>query len=195
MRLGHDLVRNFEALPPDEAAVEIATHIRKFREPRMRQELLARIRWGDVTCTRCSCVRRRTSSTATSTTPRSRNPQEAEMGKKGKRKASGTGKGGGGAGRYLSPGVYLEEVGSGARPIEGVGTSTAAFIGFPEGRPRSTPDAAPRAHGRGARRPRGRRRPGRSRLAPGATLTRGVTRTGHRIGVDNLQPFGCMLVE
>ena len=31
------------------AAVEIATHIRKFWEPRMRQELLARIRWGDVT--------------------------------------------------------------------------------------------------------------------------------------------------
>ena len=48
VRLGHDLVRNFEALPPDEAAVEIATHIRKFWEPRMRQELLARIRWGDT---------------------------------------------------------------------------------------------------------------------------------------------------
>ena len=47
VRLGHDLVRNFEALPPDQAAVEIATHIRKFWEPRMRQELLARIRWGD----------------------------------------------------------------------------------------------------------------------------------------------------
>lgn len=30
---------------------------------------------------------------------------------------------------YLTPGVYVEEVGSGARPIEGVGTSTAAFIG------------------------------------------------------------------
>jgi len=49
VRLGHDLVRNFEALPPDKAAVEIATHIRKFWEPRMRQELLARVRWGDVT--------------------------------------------------------------------------------------------------------------------------------------------------
>jgi formate dehydrogenase subunit delta len=49
VRLGHDLVRNFEALPPDQAAVEIATHIRKFWEPRMRQELLARIRWGDTT--------------------------------------------------------------------------------------------------------------------------------------------------
>ncbi len=48
VRLGHDLVRNFEALPPEQAATEIATHIRKFWEPRMRQELLARIRWGDT---------------------------------------------------------------------------------------------------------------------------------------------------
>ena len=31
---------------------------------------------------------------------------------------------------YRSPGVYLEEVSSGARPLEGVGTSTAAFVGF-----------------------------------------------------------------
>src|SRR6266536_4338340 len=29
----------------------------------------------------------------------------------------------------LHPGVYVEEVASGVRPIEGVGTSTAAFIG------------------------------------------------------------------
>ncbi len=49
VRLGHDLVRNFEALPPDKAAVEIATHMRKFWEPRMRHELLARVRWGDTT--------------------------------------------------------------------------------------------------------------------------------------------------
>jgi formate dehydrogenase subunit delta len=49
VRLGHDLVRNFEALPAEAAAVEIATHIRKFWEPRMRHELLARIRWGDST--------------------------------------------------------------------------------------------------------------------------------------------------
>ena len=48
VRLGHDLVRNFEALPPEKAAVEIATHIRKFWEPRMRHELLAHIRWGDT---------------------------------------------------------------------------------------------------------------------------------------------------
>ncbi|HUQ61683.1 phage tail sheath family protein [Lentzea sp.] len=31
---------------------------------------------------------------------------------------------------YLSPGVYVEEVEAGARPIEGVGTSVAAFVGF-----------------------------------------------------------------
>jgi phage tail sheath protein FI len=31
---------------------------------------------------------------------------------------------------YLSPGVYVEEVDSGSRPIEGVGTAVAAFIGF-----------------------------------------------------------------
>ena len=30
---------------------------------------------------------------------------------------------------YLAPGVYVEEVPSGARPIEAVGTSTAAFVG------------------------------------------------------------------
>ena len=35
---------------------------------------------------------------------------------------------------YLSPGVYVEEVASGSRPIEGVGTAVGAFVGFaPEG--------------------------------------------------------------
>jgi phage tail sheath protein FI len=33
---------------------------------------------------------------------------------------------------YLSPGVYVEEVQGGARPIEGVGTAVAAFVGFAE---------------------------------------------------------------
>ena len=50
------------------------------------------------------------------------------MGKKGKRKGR-KGKGGGG---YLSPGVYVEEVPSGSRPLEGVGTAIAAFVGFAE---------------------------------------------------------------
>lgn len=31
---------------------------------------------------------------------------------------------------YLHPGVYVEEIPSGARPIEGVSTSTAAFVGY-----------------------------------------------------------------
>ena len=36
---------------------------------------------------------------------------------------------------YLTPGIYLEEVPGGPRPIEAVGTSTAAFIGVaPQGR-------------------------------------------------------------
>src|SRR6202034_3222396 len=34
--------------------------------------------------------------------------------------------------QYLSPGVYVEEVDSGARPIEGVGTAVAAFVGLAE---------------------------------------------------------------
>ena len=33
---------------------------------------------------------------------------------------------------YLSPGVYVEEVDTGPKPIEGVGTATAVFIGFTE---------------------------------------------------------------
>jgi phage tail sheath protein FI len=36
---------------------------------------------------------------------------------------------------YLSPGVYVEEVESGSRPIEGVGTSIAAFVGLAPGGP------------------------------------------------------------
>lgn len=32
--------------------------------------------------------------------------------------------------QYLSPGVYVEEVESGSRPIEGVGTAVAAFVGL-----------------------------------------------------------------
>ena len=31
---------------------------------------------------------------------------------------------------YLSPGVYMEEVSSGSKPIEGVGTAVAGFVGF-----------------------------------------------------------------
>ncbi len=40
---------------------------------------------------------------------------------------------------YLSPGVYVEEVDSGSRPIEGVGTAVAAFVGLAETGPFNTP--------------------------------------------------------
>ncbi|MFC6088377.1 phage tail sheath family protein [Saccharothrix lopnurensis] len=40
---------------------------------------------------------------------------------------------------YLSPGVYVEEVEAGARPIEGVGTAVAAFVGFAAKGPFNTP--------------------------------------------------------
>jgi uncharacterized protein len=40
---------------------------------------------------------------------------------------------------YLSPGVYVEEVEAGSRPIEGVGTAVAAFVGFAPQGPFNTP--------------------------------------------------------
>ena len=41
--------------------------------------------------------------------------------------------------QYLSPGVYVEEVDSGSRPIEGVGTAVAAFVGMAQMGPPDTP--------------------------------------------------------
>ncbi|OFE15412.1 phage tail protein [Humibacillus sp. DSM 29435] len=40
---------------------------------------------------------------------------------------------------YLSPGVYVEEVEAGSRPIEGVGTAVAAFVGFADSGPLNQP--------------------------------------------------------
>jgi phage tail sheath protein FI len=40
---------------------------------------------------------------------------------------------------YLTPGVYVEEVSSGSKPIEGVGTAIAAFIGLTPGGPINKP--------------------------------------------------------
>src|SRR4051794_30942577 len=40
---------------------------------------------------------------------------------------------------YLSPGVFMEEVSAGAKPIEAVGTATAAFVGFTEKGPVNRP--------------------------------------------------------
>ena len=40
---------------------------------------------------------------------------------------------------YLTPGVYVEEVPSANKPIEGVGTSIAAFVGLAPGGPINRP--------------------------------------------------------
>lgn len=40
---------------------------------------------------------------------------------------------------YLSPGVYVEEVSTGSKPIEGVSTSTAGMVGVTERGPEQTP--------------------------------------------------------
>jgi hypothetical protein len=40
---------------------------------------------------------------------------------------------------YLTPGVYVEEMPSASKPIEGVGTSVAAFVGLAPGGPVNTP--------------------------------------------------------
>ena len=40
---------------------------------------------------------------------------------------------------YLHPGVYIEEIPSGSRPIEGVSTSTTAFVGATFRGPVNTP--------------------------------------------------------
>jgi len=41
---------------------------------------------------------------------------------------------------YLHPGVYVEEIPSGSKPIEGVGTSTAAFVGYTAKGPMGEPN-------------------------------------------------------
>ncbi|MGI8802178.1 MAG: phage tail sheath family protein [Solirubrobacteraceae bacterium] len=40
---------------------------------------------------------------------------------------------------YLTPGVYVEEIPAQSKPIEGVGTSVAAFVGLAPGGPLNTP--------------------------------------------------------
>ena len=44
--------------------------------------------------------------------------------------------------QYLSPGVYVEEVEAGSRPIEGVGTAVAAFVGLAARGPANAPTLA-----------------------------------------------------
>lgn len=49
MRMGNDIVRQYAHWADREAAAEeIATHIKKFWEPRMRHELMAHVRLGDT---------------------------------------------------------------------------------------------------------------------------------------------------
>jgi len=40
---------------------------------------------------------------------------------------------------YLTPGVYVEEIPATSKPIEGVGTSVAAFVGLAPGGPVNQP--------------------------------------------------------
>jgi hypothetical protein len=44
---------------------------------------------------------------------------------------------------YLSPGVYVEEVDKGSKPIEGAGTACAAFVGFAQQGPVNQPTFVP----------------------------------------------------
>ena len=50
---------------------------------------------------------------------------------------------GGAMPQYLSPGVYVEEVDSGSRPIEGVGTAVAAFVGIAASARSTSPRSSP----------------------------------------------------
>ncbi|MGB3257593.1 MAG: formate dehydrogenase subunit delta [Ornithinimicrobium sp.] len=47
IRMSHDIARHLRHLPPEEAAEQVATHLRKFWEPRMRSALIARVREDD----------------------------------------------------------------------------------------------------------------------------------------------------
>lgn len=47
VRLAHDVTRHLAHLPYEEAAEEIATHIKKFWDPRMRVALATRVRFKD----------------------------------------------------------------------------------------------------------------------------------------------------
>ena len=44
---------------------------------------------------------------------------------------------------YLAPGVYVEEVPSGSKPIEGASTSTAAMVGMTQRGPVNVPTSCP----------------------------------------------------
>lgn len=46
--MGRDIARGLRHLPEAEATEQIATHLRKFWEPRMRRALVQRLRKGDA---------------------------------------------------------------------------------------------------------------------------------------------------
>lgn len=47
IRLGHDIARHLAHLPTEDASEQIATHLRKFWDPRMRKALVQRVREDD----------------------------------------------------------------------------------------------------------------------------------------------------
>lgn len=47
IRLAYDIARNLSWMDHDEHTEAVATHIRKFWEPRMRRDLALRVREGD----------------------------------------------------------------------------------------------------------------------------------------------------
>ena len=49
VRMANQIAGFFKGYGPEEGAKETAAHINAFWEPRMRHELLARVRWGDTT--------------------------------------------------------------------------------------------------------------------------------------------------
>ena len=46
VRMANDIAVQFHHMPPDAATKAIATHIRQFWEPRMREQLLAHVESG-----------------------------------------------------------------------------------------------------------------------------------------------------
>ena len=47
IRMGNDIARAMHHLPSEEAATAVATHVKKFWDPRMRQALVERVHAGD----------------------------------------------------------------------------------------------------------------------------------------------------
>ncbi|MFF0501778.1 formate dehydrogenase subunit delta [Nocardia aobensis] len=50
MRLATDIAAQFRHIPPDAAAADIADHIRRFWEPRLRAQLLDQVTRAGTTC-------------------------------------------------------------------------------------------------------------------------------------------------